>query len=61
MKLPVPQCVCVCVCVCVCACLVMSKSLRLHGLWPIRLLCPWKLFRQEYWSGLSFPTPGESS
>ena len=28
----------------------------LHGLWPTRLLCPWD-FRQEYWSGLPFPSP----
>ena len=40
-------CVCVCVCVCVCmrthACAhsVISGSLRPHGLWPTRLLCPW--------------------
>ena len=27
-------------CVCV-SCSVMSNSLRLHGLWPTRLLCPW--------------------
>ena len=32
--------VCVCVCVCVC-CLVMSYSLRPHGLQPSRLLCLW--------------------
>ena len=24
-----------------------------------RLLCPWDFFRQEYWSGLPFPSPGE--
>ena len=27
---------------CVCACSVMSDSLRLHGLSPARLLCPWE-------------------
>ena len=32
---------------------VVSSSLRSHGLWPIRLLCPWN------WSGLPFPTPGD--
>ena len=26
---------------------------------PARLLCPWDFFRQEYWSGLPFPSPGE--
>ena len=31
--------VCVCVCVCV-SCLVVSTSLRTHGLQPARLLCP---------------------
>ena len=55
-------CVCVCVCVCVCAreytCLVMSNSCdsmdcrlpgsSVHG-----------IFRWEYWSGLSFPPPGD--
>ena len=32
---------CVCMCVCVCVCSVMSDSLWPHGLWPIRLFCPW--------------------
>ena len=35
--------------------LVMSDSLRPHGLQPARLLCPW----QEHWSGLLFPSPGD--
>ena len=35
-----PMCVCVCVCVC-CSCSVVSDSLWPHGLWLIRLLCPW--------------------
>ena len=25
---------------------------------PARLFCPWGLSRQEYWSGLPFPSPG---
>ena len=30
-----------------------------HGLYPAKLLCPWMgFFRQEYWSGLSFPFLG---
>ena len=33
-------CVCVCVCVCACACLVTFNSLRPHGLWLTKLLCP---------------------
>ena len=37
---------------------VMSDSLRSHGLWPARLLCPMELSRQEYWSGLPCPPPG---
>ena len=38
---------------------VMSDSLRLHGLWPTRLLCPWEFSRQECWRGLPFPPPGD--
>ena len=26
---------------------------------PARLLCPWGFFRQEYWSGLPCPPPGD--
>ena len=26
---------------------------------PARLLCPWNFSRQEYWSGLPFPPPGD--
>ena len=39
----------------------MSNSLRSHGLYPARLLCPWILgfSRQEYWSGLPFPSSGD--
>ena len=29
------------VCVCARVCSVVSSSLRSHGLWPTRLLCPW--------------------
>ena len=40
------DCVYVCVYVCVCVCVYVSRSavldsLRPHGLWPTRLLCPW--------------------
>ena len=35
--------------------LVVSDSLRPHGLQPARLLCPWGFSRQEYWSGLPCP------
>ena len=30
-----------------------------HGLQPARLLCPWRFSRQEYWSGLPCPPPGD--
>ena len=36
-------------------CSVVSNSLQPHGLQPSRLLCPWNISRQEYWSGLPFP------
>ena len=32
---------------------------RSHGLQPARLLCPWGFSRQEYWSGLPCPPPGD--
>ena len=35
------------------------SDLQLHGLLPARLLCPWAFSRQEYWSGLPFPSPGD--
>ena len=36
-----------------------STLLRPHGLWPSRLLCPLGFSRQEYWSGLLCPSPGD--
>ena len=44
---------------CVLSCSVMSDSLRPHGLQPARLLCPWGFSRQEYQSGLPYPSPGD--
>ena len=41
--------------VCVLSPSVVYDSLRSHGVWPTRFLCPWDCFREEYWSGLSFP------
>ena len=38
---------------------VKSASLWLHGLEPTRLLCSWWFSRQEYWSGLPSPPPGD--
>ena len=36
---------------------VVSDSLWPHGLQPARVLCPWGFSRQEFWSGLPFPSP----
>ena len=38
---------------------VVSNCLRPCGLWPSRLLYPWGFSRQDYWSGLPCPPPGE--
>ena len=38
---------------------VVSNSLRPHGLQLSRLLCPWRFSRQESWSGLPCPPPGD--
>ena len=38
---------------------VLSISLRPHGQWPTRLICPWGFSRQEYWSGLPCHPPGD--
>ena len=38
---------------------VVSSSLWPHGLQPTRLLCPWGFSRQEYWSRLPCPPPGD--
>ena len=38
---------------------VMSNSLWQNRLQPSRLLCPWEFSRQEYWSGLPCPSPGD--
>ena len=40
-------------------CLVVSHSLWPHELQPARLLCPCGFSRQEYWSGLPYPPPGD--
>ena len=48
-----------CLCVCVCVCSGLSDSLWPCGLQSTRLLCPWGFSRQEYWSGLTFPSPGD--
>ena len=38
---------------------IISNSLQSHGLQPARLLWPWGFSRQEYWSGLPCPPPGD--
>ena len=40
---------------------VLSDSLQPHGLQPARFLYPWGFSRQEYWSGLPCPPPGNLS
>ena len=47
-----------CVCVCVCVLGRGYDSLRPRGLQPTRLLLSIRFSRQEYWSGLPFPSPG---
>ena len=37
----------------------MSDSLHLYGHSPTRFLCPWDFSRQEFWSGLPFPSPSD--
>ena len=38
---------------------VISDSLRPRELLPTRFLCPQGFYRQEYWSGLPCPPPGD--
>ena len=38
---------------------IMLDSLEPHGLQPARLLCAWGFSRQEYWTGLPCPSPGD--
>ena len=38
---------------------IKSSSLWLYGLKPSKLLCPWEWSRQEYWSELPCPPPGD--
>ena len=46
--------------VCVLSCLVMSNSVWLHGLYSLQAPLSMRFSRQEYWSGLPCPPPGES-
>ena len=60
-------CICICLCVCVCACVsVFSLSVRSDSFaasWTVACQAPLSVFffRQEYWSGLPFPLPGDLS
>ena len=40
-------------------CCALSRSVVSHSLQSTRLLCPWGFSRQEYWSGLPCPFPGD--
>ena len=44
---------------CTLSCFSWSNSSQPYGLYTIRLLCPWRFSRQEYWSGLSCPSLGD--
>ena len=47
--------------VCMCVCSVAQPCLTLCGPMDYSLpgsFCPWIFSRQEYWSGMLFPTPG---
>ena len=48
-------------CLCLCLLAQLCPTLQPYGLQPTRLLCPWGFSRQEYWSGLSCPPPGDLS
>ena len=53
---------CVCVCVCVCVCEKSLSRVRLFATsWTVACQAPLSMgfSRQEYWSGLSFPSPGD--
>ena len=52
----------VCVCVCVCVCVKLLSRVRLFvTLWTVAHQAPLSMgfSRQEYWSGLPFPSPGD--
>ena len=54
--------VCVYMCVCVCVCVCVSHSAMSDSVTPWTVACQALsvgFFRQEYWSGLPFPSPGE--
>ena len=51
-----------CVCVCVCVCVQWVSCVQLFVTpWTVvhQILLFMEFFRQEYWSGVPFPTPGD--
>ena len=50
---------CVCVCVCVCVCKLLSHFQLFMTPWTLASQAPLSMgfSRQEYWSGLPFPSP----
>ena len=60
---PVCVCVCVCVfvCVCVCVCVFTQSCLTLCDPQTVahQAPLPIEFSRQEFWSGLPFPSPGD--
>ena len=52
---------CVCVYVCVCVCYFLSHVPLFVSPWTVASQAPlsMEIPRQEYWSGLPFPTPGD--
>ena len=52
---------CVCVCVCVCVCELVSWVRFFVTPWTVAHQAPLSMgfSRQEYWSGLPFPPPGD--
>ena len=53
---------CVCVCVCVCVCMCVLSHVQIFGiLWTIasQAALSMEFSKQEYWTGLPFPPPGD--
>ena len=50
---------CVCVCVCDCVCVLLSHVRLFATPWTVACQAPLstEFSRQEYWSGLTFPSP----
>ena len=46
---------------CILSCSVVSNFLQPHALQSARVFSPWGFSRQEYWSGLPCPLPGDLS